>query len=97
MLKSLILRRPASGLFTSCGERTQRTTLWSTITNRAGQNSALISQSWRGAIRNASVPSAAYNQTVDAFPSIIIGPNGLISPQGPFAEAQAQVRIVLYF
>ena len=96
MLKSLILRRPTSGLFTTSGKRTQ-SILWSTITNRAGQSSGFISQYWKGAVRNASAPSAAYNQTVDAFPSIIIGPNGLISPQGPFAEAQAQVRILLYF
>jgi len=32
---------------------------------------------------------AAYDQTVDTFPSIVIGPGG-VSPQGPFAEAQAQ-------
>jgi len=31
----------------------------------------------------------AYDQTVETFPSIVIGPGG-VSPQGPFAEAQAQ-------
>lgn len=31
-----------------------------------------------------------YNQSVDIFPSIVIGPDKAISPQGPFAEAQAQ-------
>ena len=45
-----------------------------------------------GAIRYASSPAAAYNQSIDTFPSIIIGADGLISPRGPFAEAQAQVR-----
>ncbi len=39
-----------------------------------------------------SAPAAAYNQTVDAFPSIVIGANGNLSAQGPFAESQAQVR-----
>jgi len=39
----------------------------------------------------ASAPAgAAYGQTVDDFPSIVIGSDGLITPQGPFAEAQAQ-------
>jgi len=32
---------------------------------------------------------AAYDQTVESFPSIVIGPGG-VYPQGPFAEAQAQ-------
>ena len=45
-----------------------------------------------GSTRNASSPSAAYNQTIESFPSIVIGADGLISPQGSFAEAQAQVR-----
>lgn len=45
-----------------------------------------------GTIRYASSPAAAYNQSIDTFPSIIIGADGLISPRGPFAEAQAQVR-----
>lgn len=35
--------------------------------------------------------NAMYNQSVDAFPSIVIGPDKTIVPQGPFAEAQAQV------
>jgi hypothetical protein len=43
-------------------------------------------------IRYASTPTAAYNQRVDTFPSIVIGSDGLISAQGPFAEAQAQVN-----
>jgi len=34
--------------------------------------------------------STMYNQAVDIFPSIVIGPDKTISPQGPFAEAQAQ-------
>ena len=40
----------------------------------------------------SSSAAAAFSQSVDTFPSIVIGANGLISPQGPFAEAQAQVR-----
>lgn len=35
--------------------------------------------------------TAAYDQSVDVFPSLIIGANGSIEPQGSFAEAQAQV------
>jgi|AntRauTorckE5430_2_1112549.scaffolds.fasta_scaffold62183_1 hypothetical protein len=38
-----------------------------------------------------SAPAAAYNQTVDIFPSIVIGSDGVLSAQGPFAESQAQV------
>lgn len=38
----------------------------------------------------SSSPAAAYNQTVDVFPSIVITSDGSISAQGPFAEAQAQ-------
>lgn len=40
--------------------------------------------------RYMSSPSAAYNQSVDIFPSIVIEAGGNISAQGPFAEAQAQ-------
>ena len=36
--------------------------------------------------------TATYDQSVDAFPSILIGPDRSIEPQGSFAEAQAQVR-----
>jgi hypothetical protein len=42
-------------------------------------------------IRTFSAPAAAYNQTVDIFPSIVIGSDGALSAQGPFAESQAQV------
>lgn len=37
-----------------------------------------------------SAPAAAYHQTVDVFPSILIGSDGSLSAQGPFAESQAQ-------
>jgi len=42
-------------------------------------------------VRSSSLApaSAAYDQSVESFPSLIIGSNGL-SPQGSFAEAQAQ-------
>lgn len=53
--------------------------------------SAISAPSCAGSIRYASTPAAAaYSQSVDTFPSIVIGADGLISPQGPFAEAQAQ-------
>ncbi len=38
-----------------------------------------------------STAVASYDQSVDIFPSIVIGPNKSIVPKGPFAEAQAQV------
>ena len=61
--------------------------------HRSSKNVTRPFQNWHEmSIRYSSTsPSAAYNQTVDAFPSIVIGSNGMISPQGPFAEAQAQV------
>jgi len=37
----------------------------------------------------AAAAPAAYDQTVETFPSIVIGADG-VYPQGPFAEAQAQ-------
>lgn len=39
----------------------------------------------------AAAATAAYDQSVETFPSIVIGPNKTIVPQGSFAEAQAQV------
>mmetsp|Transcript_114216 Transcript_114216/g.170860 ORF Transcript_114216/g.170860 Transcript_114216/m.170860 type:complete len:546 (+) Transcript_114216:257-1894(+) len=42
------------------------------------------------AMRQLSTATATYDQSVDAFPSIVIGPDRSIEPQGPFAEAQAQ-------
>jgi len=36
------------------------------------------------------VDNTMYSQAVDVFPSIVIGPDQVISPQGPFAEAQSQ-------
>jgi hypothetical protein len=42
---------------------------------------------------NATTPNATYDQSVrEPFPSIVIGPERSIEPQGSFAEAQAQVR-----
>jgi hypothetical protein len=41
----------------------------------------------------AAAASAAFDQSIhQPFPSIVIGPQKLIQPQGSFAEAQAQVR-----
>jgi hypothetical protein len=37
--------------------------------------------------------TAAYDQSIDTFPSIIVGPNKSIVPLGSFAEAQAQVSL----
>lgn len=52
---------------------------------------------------HSTSPMAAYDQTVDEFPSIIIRANELIA-KGPFAEAQAHVSdfihdptITMYF
>lgn len=39
---------------------------------------------------STSSPMASYDQTVDEFPSIIIGADDLV-PKGPFAVAQAHV------
>lgn len=41
--------------------------------------------------RYKSTAAATYDQSIDSFPSIVIGPNGSIIPQGSFAEAQAEV------
>lgn len=46
-------------------------------------------------IKSLSTASAAYNQTVEAFPSIVIGSDGNLSARGPFAESQAQVSFVM--
>lgn len=40
--------------------------------------------------RFKSTAAATYDQSIDSFPSIVIGPNGSIIPQGSFAEAQAE-------
>lgn len=40
----------------------------------------------------STAATAAFDQTIESFPSIVIGPNGSIIPQGTFAEAQAEVR-----
>lgn len=40
--------------------------------------------------RTFSVASSAYDQSVDTFPSIVIGPDRTITPQGSFAETQAE-------
>mmetsp|Transcript_1684 Transcript_1684/g.2292 ORF Transcript_1684/g.2292 Transcript_1684/m.2292 type:complete len:563 (+) Transcript_1684:140-1828(+) len=37
-----------------------------------------------------STATTNYDQSVDSFPSIVIGPNRSITPQGLFAEAQAE-------
>lgn len=68
-------------------------------------NYVVESQTWTGSIgipvqsmfsiRSFSAPAAAYNQTVDVFPSIVIGSDGALSAQGPFAESQAQVSKTL--
>jgi hypothetical protein len=48
-------------------------------------------------LRFKSTATATYDQSVDSFPSIVIGPDRSIEPQGSFAEAQAQVCNVLLF
>ena len=44
--------------------------------------------------RFKSTATATYDQTVETFPSIVIGPDRAIEPQGSFAESQAQVRLL---
>jgi hypothetical protein len=45
--------------------------------------------------KSTAQATAAYGQTVTSFPSIVIGPDRSILPQGSFAEAQAQVGFCL--
>ena len=41
----------------------------------------------------AALANATYNQSVrEPFPSIVLGPERSVKPQGSFAEAQAEVR-----
>ena len=42
-----------------------------------------------------AMPMSTYDTSVEAFPSIVIGPDRSIEPQGSFAEAQAQVGLVV--
>jgi hypothetical protein len=42
-------------------------------------------------LKSTMAATAAYDQTINAFPSIVIGPDRVIVPQGSFAEAQAEV------
>ena len=42
-----------------------------------------------------ALPLSTYETSVEVFPSIVIGPDRSIEPQGSFAEAQAQVRLVI--
>ena len=44
----------------------------------------------------STAATATYDQSIDSFPSIVIGPNGSITPQGTFAEAQAEVSLEVY-
>ena len=41
--------------------------------------------------KSTMAATATYDQSVDSFPSIVIGPDRVILPQGSFAEAQAEV------
>ena len=41
--------------------------------------------------KSTMAATATYDQSVDSFPSIVIGPDRAILPQGTFAEAQAEV------
>ena len=43
----------------------------------------------------STAATATYDQSVDAFPSIVIGPDRSIEPQGSFAESQAEVCLNL--
>jgi hypothetical protein len=59
-------------------------------TSHIARGSGLKPCASRPAMSTAAATSA-YDQSVDVFPSLIIGANGAIEPQGSFAEAQAQV------
>jgi hypothetical protein len=43
--------------------------------------------------QQSTVATSTYETRVEAFPSIVIGPDRSIEPQGSFAEAQAQVGL----
>lgn len=45
--------------------------------------------------KSTAPATASYDLSVDSFPSIVIGPDRVITPQGSFAEAQAQVGYFL--
>jgi len=68
----------------SCGIANSSRNLWIPV--------KLQQQQQQVRTKSTAVAAAAYDQSVDSFPSIVIGPNGTIIPQGTFAEAQAQVR-----
>jgi len=51
---------------------------------------ASVWESQQFTLRSKSTAAATYDQSIDSFPSIVIGPNGSIIPQGSFAEAQAE-------
>ena len=57
--------------------------------SQAARDSGLQPSDLRRTMSTAA--TAAYDQSVDVFPSLIIGANGSIEPLGSFAEAQAQV------
>ena len=65
------------------------------FSSNGGRQRALSSRQpifhFSGSTRFQSTASATYDQSVDSFPSIGIGPDRAIIPQGSFAEAQAQV------
>lgn len=69
---------------TSCRQLVQRLSARTTISSRSSSLGASIRY------KSSVAATAAYDQTVDVFPSIVIGPNKTIVPQGSFAEAQAQ-------
>jgi hypothetical protein len=45
--------------------------------------------------KSSAPATATYDLSVNSFPSIVIGPDRVITPQGSFAEAQAQVGYFL--
>ena len=58
------------------------------------ENTSASVSSFQQVARFKSTATATYDQTVETFPSIVIGPDRAIEPQGSFAESQAQVRLL---
>lgn len=46
--------------------------------------------------KSMAAATSTFDQSVQAFPSIVIGPDRSIEPQGTFAEAQAQVSRICF-
>ena len=90
-------RRAASSLITSSSSSSNVVGSSAGFNNKFnhdnGASTSIQSQLLQHALSSSSSaaapPSAPPAQQITSFPSIIIGPNHALSPQGSFAEAQA--------